>query len=146
MPIPKKINKNKMFAAITYQQQTLNTPIVNVSAKTPGGPVLNNIQFHSVPKIVQQRRSSNYYANLPYHKFKLPHGVLVQEVNNRQSKLCKSCDKKPEGKRLLVMYFQPLNHRISTEVYCQDCAKDFLRECDKEYNVLVAELRDGLKK
>ena len=140
--MPKKINK---IMSVTYM-----SPIATMSSKVPYPPIIPIgiplRPYPSISKTVQVRRSSNYYSSLPYNKFNLPHGVLVQNVNNRHSKVCKTCDKKPEGKRLLVLYFHPLNHRVSTTVYCQDCAKEFLRECDKDYNSLVSEIYDAFKK
>jgi len=92
-------------------------------------------------KTIRDTMSGNYYAQLPYHRFELPQGILVQEVNNRQSKLCKTCGKSPENKRLLVIYFYTRQHRTSTAVYCQDCAREFLKQCDQSYNILAASLK-----
>ena len=107
-----------------------------------------NATFAWSPQVLKNIRNScarSYYSKLPYKKFVLPHGIMVQDVTNRHSKLCETCKQRPQNKRVLVMHYRKA-FQLTTKVYCQDCIEDFFKVCDQNYLALIAELRNDLLK
>jgi hypothetical protein len=79
-------------------------------------------------------------------KTNIPCTLEIQEISARQKKTCFSCYKKPVGrKRLFVKYKSPDGFETNV-VYCENCWKDFLQNCEKNLSFLFEQIRQEIAK